>query len=82
MRVFLQHDPVGSEPAYYLQLTLQQDLFGGWELLHESGQIRGRAKLRRQLFADAAEALTAFEKARDAELRRGYQITYTSGTPR
>lgn len=75
MRVFLLHLPVGSDPAHYLQLTLQPDLFGSWELLLESGPVGGRARLRRLQFTDEAEARTAFDKARDAELRRGYQIT-------
>ncbi|HDS0925005.1 TPA: WGR domain-containing protein [Stenotrophomonas maltophilia] len=81
MRVFLQQPPGGTEPARYLQLTLQPDLFGGWELLRESGKIGGSAKLHRHLFPDAGQAQAAFEKARDTELKRGYQITYTSGVP-
>jgi len=82
MRVFLQQIPVGAEPVHYLQLTLQPDLFGGWELLQESGQIGGRSRLRRQQFDDEDQARAAFDKARDSELRRGYQITPTrSGQP-
>ncbi|MCF7749160.1 WGR domain-containing protein [Bacillus subtilis subsp. subtilis] len=79
MRVFLQQHPGGAEPARYLQLTLQTDLFGRWELLRESGQVGGRAQLRREVFAQAEPAQRAFEKARDAQLQHGYQITYTSG---
>ncbi|WP_312237604.1 WGR domain-containing protein [Stenotrophomonas sp.] len=79
MRVFLQQHPSATEPARYLQLTLQPDLFGGWELLRESGLVGGRAQLRRELFLQAEPAHRAFEKARDAQLQRGYQITYTSG---
>jgi predicted DNA-binding WGR domain protein len=81
MRVFLQQIPGGADPARYLQLTLQPDLFGGWELLRESGVVGGASKLRRELFLQADPAHDAFEKARDAELKRGYQITYTSGVP-
>ncbi|MGE8209903.1 MAG: hypothetical protein ACN6RH_10315 [Stenotrophomonas rhizophila] len=79
MRVFLQHHPGGTEPARYLQLTLQPDLFGSWELLHESGVVGGRARLRCEVFAQAEPAQRAFEKTRDIHLQRGYQITYTSG---
>lgn len=79
MRVFLQHHPGGTEPARYLQLTLQPDLFGCWELLCESGQVGGRAQLRREVFTQAEVAQRAFDKARDLQLQRGYQITYTSG---
>lgn len=80
MRVFLQQLPVGEDSPRYLQLTLQPDLFGGWELLRESGQIGGRAALRRDLFLQQDEALRAFEKARDAQLKRGFQIMFTRGS--
>ena len=75
MHVFLRQDPVGTEPAHYLELTLVPDLFGSrWELLLESGPVGGRASLRRQHYDTAADAQAAFDKARDAVLRRGYQI--------
>lgn len=81
MRVFLQQPPGGTEPARYLQFTLQPDLFGGWELQRLSGQLGGKSKLHTDVFADLPKAQAAFEKARDAELTRGYLITYTSGVP-
>ena len=81
MRVFLQQIPAGNEPPKYLQLTLQPDLFGSWELLRETGQIGGRSQLRRELYLQQEEAHSAFEKARDAQLKRGYQVTFISGTP-
>ncbi|OEZ01667.1 MULTISPECIES: WGR domain-containing protein [Stenotrophomonas] len=74
MHVFLQHAPIGTERAHYLELTLVPDLFGSWELLLQSGPVGGRARLRRQQYDTRAEAQAAFDKARDAELRRGYQI--------
>ncbi len=81
MRIFLQQPASGTDPTRYLQLSLQPDLFGGWELLREAGEIGRPAKLHRQFFADQAQAEAAFEKARDTELKRGFQITYTSGVP-
>ena len=48
MRLFLQQRPSAGESPRYVQLTLQPDLFGGWELLRESGQIGGRSQLRRE----------------------------------
>ena len=74
MRVFLQQRPETGEAPRYVQLTLQPDLFGGWELLRESGRVGSRSQLRRELFLHADEARHAFEKARDAELHRGFQI--------
>ena len=74
MRILLQQRPAAGEPPRYLQLNLQPDLFGGWELLRESGRVGSRSQLRRELFLQADEARHAFEKARDAELHRGFQI--------
>ncbi|MGS1078196.1 WGR domain-containing protein [Pseudoxanthomonas beigongshangi] len=79
MRVFLQQRPETGEAPRYVQLTLQPDLFGGWELLRESGQIGGRAQLKREQYLLQSEADAAFEKARDTHLKRGYQITFTQG---
>ena len=79
MRILLQQRPAAGEPPRYLQLTLQPDLFGGWELLRESGQLGGRAQLRREQYLLQAEATAAFEKARDSQLKRGYQLMFVSG---
>ena len=79
MRILLQQPPAPGDAPRYLQLTLQPDLFGSWELLHESGVVGGRARLRCEVFTQAKPAQRAFEKTRDIHLQRGYQITYTSG---
>ncbi|MET0290139.1 MAG: WGR domain-containing protein [Pseudoxanthomonas sp.] len=79
MRVFLQQRPEGAEAPRYLQLSLQPDLFGGWELLRETGQIGGRAQLRREQYLGQPEATAAFEKLRDAHLKRGFQVMFTRG---
>ena len=81
MRVFLQQIPTGPEPPKYLQLTLQPDLFGSWDLLRQTGIIGGRSQLRRERFPDAEQATAAFEKARDTQIQRGFQVTFVSGTP-
>lgn len=81
MRVFLQQPPSGNESPRYVQLSLQPDLFGGWELLRESGQFGGRTQLRRELFLQQDDAHSAFEKARDAQIKRGYQVTSARGEP-
>ena len=76
MRVFLQQRPDAGEAPRYVQLTLQPDLFGGWELLRETGQIGGRATLKREQYLLQDEANTAFEKARDSHLKRGFQLMF------
>lgn len=79
MRVFLQQRPDAGEAPRYVQLTLQPDLFGGWELLRETGQIGGRATLKREQYLLQDEANAAFEKARDSHLKRGFQLMFARG---
>ena len=79
MRLLLQQRPVAGEAAKYVQLTLQQDLLGGWTLLRESGQIGGKSQLRREQFLEHGAALTAFEAARDAQVRKGFQVMFAQG---
>ncbi|HRP71871.1 MAG TPA: WGR domain-containing protein [Luteimonas sp.] len=79
MRLLLQQRPDGREAPRFVQLTLQPDLLGGWTLLRESGQTGGRSTLRREQFLDQASAVAAFEHARDAQLKRGFQLMYAAG---
>lgn len=79
MRIFLQQVPEPGDAAKYVQLTLQQDLFGGWELLRESGQIGGKPSLKREQFLQQHDATHAFEKLRDSHLKRGFQMTFVQG---
>ena len=76
MRLFLQQRPTAGESPRYVQLTLQPDLFGGWELLRETGQLGGRAQLKREQYLLQDEATAAFEKARDGHVKRGFQVTF------
>ncbi|MFT3763466.1 MAG: WGR domain-containing protein [Pseudoxanthomonas sp.] len=79
MRVFLQQPPAAGESPRYVQLTLQPDLFGGWELLRESGQVGGRSQLKREQYQLQDEATAAFEKIRDTHLKRGFRTTFVQG---
>jgi len=79
MRLLLQQRPDGREAPRFVQLQLQPDLLGGWTLLRETGQIGGRSSLRKEQYADQASALAALESARDAQLRRGFQLMFAQG---
>ena len=79
MRLLLQQRPLAGEPPKYVQLVLQQDLLGGWLLLRESGQTGGKATLRKEQFLDQKTAIDAFEKARDAQIKRGFQVMFAQG---
>ena len=79
MRLFLQQKPMAGEAPKYVQLVLQQDLLGGWTLLRESGQLGGKSALKREQYLERGAALAAFEKARDAQVRKGFQVMFAQG---
>ncbi len=79
MRLLLQQKPLAGEPPKYVQLILQQDLLGGWTLLRETGQTGGKAQLRREQYLERGDAMSAFEKARDAHLRKGFLVMFAQG---
>jgi predicted DNA-binding WGR domain protein len=79
MRIFLQQKPAAGEAPRYFQLILQQDLLGGWTLTREAGQIGGKSQLKREVYLEQDQAVAAFEKARDGQIKRGFQITFAEG---
>jgi len=79
MRLYLQQRPQAGESPKYVQLILEQDLLGGWALLRESGQTGGRATWKREQFLAREQAMAAFELARDAQVKRGFQVMFAQG---
>ncbi|MCF7222510.1 WGR domain-containing protein [Marilutibacter chinensis] len=80
MRMLLQQRPDGPEEApRFVQLFLQPDLLGGFTLVRESGQIGGRSSVRREQFLDHASAVAAMERARDQQIKRGFQVMFAQG---
>ncbi|HEY6893038.1 MAG TPA: WGR domain-containing protein [Rhodanobacteraceae bacterium] len=79
MRLFMQSPTVGSEAPRYYQIVLQQDLLGGWTLFREWGHQGGRASSKREVFLERDAALTAFEHARDAQIKRGFRVMFSQG---
>ncbi len=79
MRLYLQTAPGVAEAPRYAQITLEQDLLGGWTLYRETGVQGGRATLKREQFLEQDAALAAFEKARDAQLKRGFRLMFAQG---
>ena len=75
MRLLLQQRPQGHEAPRFVQLMLQPDLLGGWELLRETG----RSTVRREVFLEQSAALAALEHARDQQLKRGFQLMFAQG---
>jgi hypothetical protein len=79
MRLYLQTVPGTADAPRYVQITLEQDLLGGWTLYRESGTEGGRVTLRREQYLERDEATAAFEKARDAQIKRGYRVMFAQG---
>ena len=95
MRLYLQTMPASAEAPRYVQIVLEQDLLGGWTLYRESGTQGGRATLKRDQYLERDEAIAAalnardetalvaaiaaFEKVRDAQLKRGYRVMFAQG---
>ena len=79
MRVLMQQPPQGQESPRYVSISLQQDLLGGWTLLRESGLIGGKSQLKREQYLETESALEAFEKARAAHTKKGFQVVFVQG---
>ena len=79
MRIFLQQRPLAGEPPKFYQLSLEQDLLGGWVLLREWGQPGARTSAKREVFLDREDAISALSKARDSQLKRGFQVMFAQG---
>jgi predicted DNA-binding WGR domain protein len=79
MRMLLQQRPDGREAPRFVQLMLEPDLLGGWALVRETGQIGGRSQLKREQYLDQASAQVALEQARDAQLKKGFQLMFVQG---
>lgn len=79
MRLLLQQRPDGREAPRFVQLMLEPDLLGGWTLVRETGQIGGRSTLRREQYLDQGSAMAALEHARDAQLKKGFQLMFAQG---
>jgi hypothetical protein len=79
MRIYMQTVPGTAEAPRYVQIALEQDLLGGWTLYRETGTQGGRATLKRDQFLERDEAIAAFEKARDAQLKRGFRVMFSQG---
>jgi predicted DNA-binding WGR domain protein len=79
MRLFMQTSAAGTDAPRYYQIVLQQDLLGGWTLFREWGQQGGRASSKREVFLERDQALSAFEHARDAQIKRGFRVMFSQG---
>ncbi len=79
MRLYLQTVPDHAAAPRFVQITLEQDLLGGWTLYREAGVQGGRTTMKREQFLERDAAVAAFEKTRDAQLKRGFRLMFAQG---
>jgi hypothetical protein len=79
MRLYLQTVPGTADAPRFVQITLEQDLLGGWTLYREAGSQGGRTTMKREQYLERDEAIVAFEKARDAQIKRGFRVMFAQG---
>ncbi|TAH41245.1 MAG: WGR domain-containing protein [Elusimicrobia bacterium] len=79
MRIYMQTRSEDSGPLRFYQLSLQQDLLGGWTLYREWGNQGARSSMKREIYLDRDSAISAFEKARDSQVRRGFRVVFSQG---
>jgi predicted DNA-binding WGR domain protein len=80
MRIYMQTPSGGVEPPKYYQITLQQDLLGGWLLTREWGQPGARVSLKREQYLDFDAAEEALVKARETQRKKGFQVMFSQGS--
>lgn len=75
MRIYMQQNQ-GLDRIRFYHLILQEDLLGGWSLIKESGVQGAAGRTNRQYFDSLEQAQSAMLKARDRQLKRGYQVVF------
>ena len=53
MRIYMQTRSEDSGPLRFYQLSLQQDLLGGWTLYREWGNQGARSSMKREIVGGA-----------------------------
>lgn len=76
----MQQSTDGPVPPKYLRMSIGQDLLGSWELVRETGQIGGRSQIKRDIFSDCDQALSAFDSVRSQFAKRGYTVPANTPT--
>ncbi len=82
MRIYLQKSAEGPSPPKFYQVLIQQDLIEGWILVREWGNQGSGGRVKREHFATREAAEQALEEAREAQVKRGYQVMFIEGTYR
>ena len=75
----MQSTDYSERTPKYIQLVLQQDLLGGWNLVSESGRQGGRGRIKQMHYETHEQAMDAMLDARDGHLQKGFRVVFLQG---
>lgn len=74
-------DPTKNQARFYA-LSIQSDLFGGWDLVREWGRLGGASRTKIDHFADILNAQRALERIVRRKVSGGYAWREPKATPK
>jgi predicted DNA-binding WGR domain protein len=81
MRIYMQIPPQGDKAPRFYHLHLQEDLLEGWTLIREWGYQGSAGRVKKEHFDEQDSAEAALLRARDEQLKRGYQVVFMQAQP-
>lgn len=79
MHIYMQNVATDKNSPRFYHVMLQKDLLEGWTLIREWGAQGSPGRVRRDHHMTWNDAVSALNKVRDAQIRRGFQIMFTQG---
>ena len=76
MRIYMQIPPEGDKAPRYYHLHMQEDLLEDWTLIREWGYQGARGRVKKEHFQDREAAEAALLRARNEQIKRGYQVVF------
>lgn len=76
MRIYMQIPPSDAGPPKFYHLHLQEDLLEGWTLIREWGFQGAGGRVVKDHYPDRESAQNAMLSARDAQIKKGYQVVF------
>jgi predicted DNA-binding WGR domain protein len=76
MRIYMQIPPEGDKAPRYYHLHMQEDLLEGWTLIREWGYQGAAGRVKKEHFQGREVAEAALLRARDEQIKRGYQVVF------
>lgn len=76
MRIYMQIPPEGDKAPRYYHLHMQEDLLEDWTLIREWGYQGASGRVKKEHFQDREAAEAALLRARNEQIKRGYQVVF------